>query len=293
MFYSPNIAEQLTGYFGETIMVNGVNGPVKEVSSRIHRLRIINGSTARIYNFGLTIIGGDEIPFNIIGADGGLLKNLGGALAQVMLGPGERIDTLVDFSGLAAGTEIMLQNKQFGGGGDYQGTNGFDILKFVVSIVETETYTLPDDLSDIVTLTEGDVTGETRTFDVANANISKEEATNNTANMHTISGDTYEAGTVNFTVNAGATEKWIIDNTGGKEPRVMHIYGVQFQMLSREGGRNTVKQWERGWKDTVLLLPDEKVTLIIPFTGAPGIYHMVSTNQEHADTGLMNTFEIV
>ena len=100
------------------------------------------------------------------------MKNLGGALAQVMLGPGERIDTLVDFSGLAAGTEIMLQNKQFGGGGDYQGTNGFDILKFVVTTVETETYTLPDDLSDIVTLTDGDVTGETRTFDVSNANIS-------------------------------------------------------------------------------------------------------------------------
>jgi len=293
MFYSPNIAEKLTGYFGETILVNGVNGPVKDISNRIHRLRIINGSTARIYNLSMTVVGGAELPFNIIGNDGGLLKNLGGGINLVILAPGERLDALIDFTGLTVGTEIMLGSKQFSGGGDYQGKAGFDILKFVISSDETETWSLPDDLSDITSLTEGDVTGETRTFDVSNPNISKDEATNNTDTMHGINGDTYEAGVVNFNVNAGAVEKWIFDNTGGKEPRVMHIYGVQGQMYSREGGRASVKQWERGWKDTICLLPDEKVTMLIPFNVAPGLYHIISTNQEHADTGLMHTFEIV
>lgn len=292
MFYSPNTAEKLTGYFGETVLVNGVSGPVKNVSSRIHRLRIINGSTARIYNLALDVIDGDSIGFNVIGNDGGLLNSLGGAINQILLAPGERVDTLVDFSGLPLNTEIMLASKQFNDAGQYQGSTGFDILKFVISQEEAETYTLPDDLSDITTLTEGDVTGETRTFDVKN-DISKEEATNNPDSMHTINGDTYKAGEVAFTVNSGAIEKWVIDNSGGSEPRVMHIYGVQFQVFSREGGRGNVRQWERGWKDTICVLPEEKVTLIIPFNNAPGIYHMTSTNQEHADTGLMNTFEIV
>lgn len=293
MYYSPNPAESMSGFYGGTIMVNGVNGPVKNVSSRIHRLRIINGSTARIYNFSLGVIDGDEIPFNVIGNDGGLLDNLGGSINSIILAPGERVDTLVDFSGLTLDTEIMLSSKQFNGAGDYQGSVGFDIMKFVISVEEPETWSLPDDLSDITELTEGDVTGETRTFDVANGNISKEEATNNTDTMHTINGDTYEAGVSAFTVNSGAVEKWIIDNTGGSEPRVMHIYGVQFQLFAREGGRASVKQWERGWKDTVCVFPDEKVTLIVPFNAAAGTYHMVSTNIEHADTGLMNTFEIV
>lgn len=293
MYYSPNPAESVTGFFGGNIMVNGVNGPVKNVTSRYHRLRIVNGSTSRIYNFALTIVDGDDIPFSVIGNDGGLLDNLGATINTIILAPGERVDTLVDFSGLALDTEIMLNSKQFNGAGDYQGSAGFDILKFVISVEEPETWSLPDDLSDITELTEGDVTGETRTFDVANPNISKEEATTNTDTMHGINGDTYEAGVSAFSVNTGTVEKWVIDNTGGKEPRVMHIYGVQFQVLSREGGRAAVRVWERGWKDTICLFPDEKVTLLIPFNNAPGTYHMVSTNIEHADTGLMNTFEIV
>lgn len=293
MYYSPNPAESLTGFFGGNILVNGVSGPVKNVSSRIHRLRMINGSTARIYNLALAVTGGDDIQFNIIGNDGGLLKNLGGAINNILLAPGERVDTLVDFSGLPLDTEIILSSKQFNDGGEYQGATGFDIIKFVISQEEDETWELPDDLSDITELTEGDVTGETRTFDVANPNISKEEATNNTDSVHEINGDTYAAGVSAFSVNSGAVEKWVIDNTGGKEPRIMHIYGVQFQLFAREGGRASVKQWERGWKDTVCILPDEKVTLLIPFNAAPGVYHMTSANQEHADTGLMNTFEIV
>lgn len=293
MFYSPNIAEKLTGYFGETIMVNGINGPKKDINNRIHRLRIINGSTARIFNFGLAVIDGAVLDFNVIGGDCGLLKSLGSPAGQIMLAPGERVDTLVDFTGLTVGTEIMLSSKQFSGGGDYQGSAGFDVMKFVITAEETETYSLPEDLSSFTSLTEGDVTGETRNFDIANANISKEEATNNTDKMHTINGDTYEAGVAAFTVNAGTTEKWILDNTGGSEPRAMHIYGTQFQVLSREGGRGNIRQWEKGWKDTILLLPDEVVTLIVPFNVAPGLYHMTSTNQEHADTGLMTSFEIV
>ena len=293
MLYGPNKAELLTGYFGETILVNGRVGVFKNVSSRYHRLRIINGSTARIYNLALTTGDGTELEFNVIGNDGGLLKTLGAGVTQILLAPGERLDTIVDFSTLAVGSEVFLSSKQFNAAGDYQGSAGFDIMKFVINTADDETWSLPDDLSDITTLTEGDVTGETRNFDVSNGSISKDEATNNTDNMHTINGDAYDAGTVNFTVNAGTTEKWVIDNTGGTEPRVMHIYGVQFQVFDRTGGRGNIKQWEKGWKDTILLLPDEVVTLLVPFTGAPGVYYFASTNQEHADTGLINRFEIV
>ncbi|HMU68727.1 MAG TPA: multicopper oxidase family protein [Chitinophagales bacterium] len=293
MLYGPNKAEYLTGYFGGTILVNGRIGVFKNVSSRFHRLRIINGSTARIYNLSISTTDGTELDFNIIGNDGGLLKSLGGGIKQVLLAPGERLDSIIDFSTLSVGTEVLLSSNQFNAAGDYQGVTGFDIMKFVIDTADDETWSLPDDLSDITTLTEGDVTGETRNFDIANANISKDEATNNTDNMHTINGDAYDAGTVNFTVNAGTTEKWVLDNTGGSEPRVMHIYGVQFQVLDRTGGRGSVKQWEKGWKDTILLLPDEVVTLLVPFTTAPGVYYLASTNQEHADTGLINRFEIV
>jgi blue copper oxidase len=88
-------------------------------------------------------------------------------------------------------------------------------------------------------------------------------------------------------------KKWVFDNSEGKEPRAMHIYGVQFQILTREGGRGNTKLWERGWKDTVLMLPGEKVTCIVPFTIGAGKYNVVCTNLEHSDSGLMHTFEVV
>ena len=294
MFYGPNPGEQMAGYFGETILVNGVHGPFKNISTRIHRLRIANASTARIYNLGLTDqTTGLEIPFTIIGGDCGLVKNTGGAINAVLLAPGERVDTLVDFSAIAVGTEVLMSSKVFSGGGDYQGSVGFDVMKFVVDTNEAEGYTIPDSLSDLVELTEGDVTGETRNLNISNGNISQDEASNNTDSMHVISGETYDAGTVNYTVAAGTTEKWVFDNSEGKEPRAMHIYGVQFQILTREGGRGNTKLWERGWKDTVLMLPGEKVTCIVPFTVGAGKYNVVCTNLEHSDSGLMHTFEVV
>lgn len=47
---------------------------------------------------------------------------------------------------MAEGTEIMLNSRSFTGGGDYQGTLGFDIMKFVITLAETETYSIPDSL---------------------------------------------------------------------------------------------------------------------------------------------------
>lgn len=293
MFYGPNISERKAGYFGETIFVNGVQGPVKNIATRIHRFRIVNASTARIYNLGLNLTTGEDVPFRIIGSDCGLLKNTGGDLNTILLAPGERIDALVDFSAYAVGTELFLNNKTFSGGGDYQGSVGFDIMKFVINTDEVETYSIPDSLSTIIPLTDADVTGETRTLDISNSSISNDEATNNTDNMHGINGDAYDSGTVNFSVNAGAVEKWIFDNASGKEPRAMHIYGTQFQVLDRTGGRGNVKVWERGWKDTVLMLPGEVVTVIVPFNVATGRYYVTSTNLEQADSGLINIFEIV
>lgn len=294
MYYGPNPGEQMAGFFGGTILVNGIQGPFKNVSTRIHRLRIANGSNARIFNFGLTDVATNaDIPFRIIGGDCGLLKTTGGDITTILLAPGERVDTLVDLSAMAEGTEIMLNSRSFTGGGDYQGTLGFDIMKFVITLAETETYSIPDSLSDVTTLTEGDVTGETRNLNISNGNITQDEAEQNTASMHVISGETYDAGTVNYTVTAGTTEKWVFNNTDGKEPRAMHIQGVQFQILSREGGRGTTKIWERSWKDTVLMLPGETVTCIVPFTVAPGKYNVVCTNLENSDSGLMHTIEVV
>jgi FtsP/CotA-like multicopper oxidase with cupredoxin domain len=93
--------------FAPVNLVNGLAWPRCQVSRRVHRLRILNGSNARTYRLHLhgqvdsDDITGSPLPaaaVQQIGTDGGLLGRAvdlpGGAL---VLSPGERADVLVDF----------------------------------------------------------------------------------------------------------------------------------------------------------------------------------------------------
>ncbi|WP_165823809.1 multicopper oxidase family protein [Pseudochryseolinea flava] len=70
--YSPNDEEIMTGYLGEQILINGQHAPFLSVEAGWYRIRILNGSTARVYNLGLT--GGKQLI--IIGSDGGFCELL-------------------------------------------------------------------------------------------------------------------------------------------------------------------------------------------------------------------------
>ncbi|MEZ5013461.1 MAG: multicopper oxidase domain-containing protein [Chitinophagales bacterium] len=291
LFYGPSTAERIAGYFGEHMMVNGLIGPFKNVATKVVRLRIVNASNARIMNLGFDCDNPDFGNPTMIGNDGGLLPN-SATSAQIMLAPGERIDLLVDFRPLNVGDIVTMKSKTFGGGGKYQGSESFEIMQFVVNNATVDGYTIPGSLATIPVLTEADATN-TRSLDISNKNINSDEAYNDPEHIHGINGDSYDPNVVNYTIDAGTTELWEISNDGADEPRAIHISGAKFQIISRVGGRDSVKQWEEGWKDTVLLLPDETVQIVIPFGMNLGKYFVYCTNLEMADSGLMHSYEIV
>ncbi len=68
-----------------------------------------------------------------------------------------------------------------------------------------------------------------------------------------------------------------------------HIHGVQFQILSRNGKKPPEN--ERGFKDTVLINPNEKVRIIIKFTHK-GIFMYHCHILEHEDQGMMGQFQV-
>lgn len=72
----------------------------------------------------------------------------------------------------------------------------------------------------------------------------------------------------------------------------MHMHGAVFQVLDRTGGRAEIFAHERGWKDTVLVMPGEKVRIIVQFGQDKGIYVFHSHNLEHEDSGMMLQLEI-
>lgn len=285
--YSPNMGEIMTGYMGQYITVNGVYSPYINVKTRNYRFRVLNGSNARIYNLALS----NGASFTVIGADGGLLVSPQ-TVSSLLLGPGERADLLVNFSSYSIGTELFLVNKTFSAGAA-QGTQEFKIIKFNVTQNETDTFSLPGTLSVINTIPESSAI-KTRIFDISNAGMGGAGHEGMTMKgMHRINNKIYDKNRIDETIQAGSTEIWVFDNSLGDEPHPMHIHGLQFQILDRTGGRNSLLSTESGWKDTVMLLPGEKVRVIMTFGQNKGKYVLHCHNLEHEDDGMMLQFEIV
>ena len=303
--YAPTNTEVMTGFFGEYIVVNGAYNPYKAAKAGWNRLRIINGSNARVYNLAFS----NQKDFVVIGSDAGLLT-APETVKNILLSPGERIDMLIDFTN-EANKEIFLQSELFNGGG-VQGKEAFKILKFKTGDKTNETFTLPTALPAIEKINPSTAT-KTRIFDISNASMHGEKMMDRDKNdttaetgsgmgqkgmnkmkmgMHGINGVSYAAAIMNETVTAGATEIWEFDNSHGGEIHPMHFHGNHFQVLERTGKRGIIAT-EKGWKDTVLLMPGEKVKVITTFSQFKGKYVLHCHNLEHEDSGMMLNFEIV
>lgn len=74
-------------------------------------------------------------------------------------------------------------------------------------------------------------------------------------------------------------------------PHPMHIHGLQFQVLERENVAHNGYVNE-GWKDTVLLMPGERVKLLIKYEDFTGLYLCHCHNLEHEDMGMMRNYLI-
>ncbi len=119
----------LAEFFGDHIVVNGMIWPKENVEPRNYRMRLLNGTDSRfmVFRFRAVAPGATDllgasapIPFWVIGSDQGLAS----AATQVdtlVSEPGSRYDIVFDFTDLAPGSRIILEN--IGGdapfGGDY------------------------------------------------------------------------------------------------------------------------------------------------------------------------------
>ena len=83
-------------------------------------------------------------------------------------------------------------------------------------------------------------------------------------------------------------------------PHPMHLHGEQFQIVKREvnsrfkGAHASIAEGlvDNSWKDTVLVMPGEKVTFLKPFNDFKGLFMYHCHNLEHEDMGMMRDFLI-
>jgi FtsP/CotA-like multicopper oxidase with cupredoxin domain len=303
---------QMMGFLGETIFVNGKPDFTLAAATRVYRLRILNGSNARIYKLAWS----NGNPLTVIGTDGSLLTQPV-ERQYVMLAPGERLDVWADFSQLKVGTEISLNSLAFSGaenvGGSAMGGMmkaskapelgaAMTLFKVKIDRAEKATLRLPKKLAALPLL---------RPEDAINAAQPRPVELALNGMKWVINGQTFEmeAATPQETVKLNTIEQWEIINKlnpGAMTDAMgmahsMHLHGVHFQVISREmlpelaAGWQTVKEGyvDEGLQDTVMVMPGERVKLLMKFANYTGLFSYHCHTLEHEDAGMMRNYRIM
>jgi blue copper oxidase len=289
--YEPAMHEQMEGFFGDAAFANGIRLPSHSVETTTYRVRIVNASTSRIVR--LTLSTG--APMLLIGNDGGLLP-APVTLTELDLSTGERADLLIDFGTAAVGSRVTLLSAAFdsparmggmgrgmgrgmGAGGLAQGAP-MDLVVFTVDRAVTPVAWTPRTFPRMATL-DPKTAKRTRTFQFNSAMM-----------QHNINGREFDMERIDETVRFGDTEIWTFVNDS-PFPHPVHMHEVQFEVLERLGGRGRIMPWERGRKDTVLVYPGERVSVIAAFDAYRGRFLMHCHNMVHEDMGMMMNYAIV
>lgn len=93
------------GGVGDVGVVNGKVWPNMDVARGLYRFRVLNAASFSVWN----LFFGNRMRFWVIGNDHGVL-DAPVPVTELLLAPGERVDLLVDFSGLAPGETVELRN---------------------------------------------------------------------------------------------------------------------------------------------------------------------------------------
>jgi blue copper oxidase len=292
-------------WIGNRIMVNWTPEPFLNVGTMLYRLRILNGSNARVYR--LMFKAADKVlNFKLIGTDGGLLAKAY-PLTEMFLAPAQRIDILVDFENLQMGNTVHLVSLAYdpmendGGDGkdpreEHPGAHmmgeAFTIMQFNV----TDSICAPRKIPNVLSVIEAlrPTTQKTRQFRLHMDGLKwLINGKNYLDDMHAIA----------FIVKRNSIELWDIVNDTKSMPHPIHIHGFMFQVVRRKKSPPQIRRLatlanglcpqDAGWMDTVLVWPGETVQIAVdfrqPFKGDQQ-YMLHCHNLEHEDQGMMLNF---
>jgi len=268
MIYDPSPMDVMHGFAGNRLLVNGQAGATAVVPEGIVRLRLLNGSNARIY----TLFFDDARPMHLVATDGGFLP-APVVLDVLRLSPGERAEILIDFSRGSAPVLMSDPGQSYG------------VLAFATDTSLPARITrLPEQLDE----TPADLSGQ----EVRIRQFSLDMGMGGMmmgAGGFAINGRPFDMRRIDFEVVRGSVERWHIRSTMVAHP--FHVHGVRFRVVSENGA--AARPENTGWKDTVLV-PGE-VEILARFDQpadreTPFMFHCHIL--EHEDAGMMGQFTV-
>jgi len=291
--------------YDSTILVNGTRNPYLPVPPQVVRIRLLNASSDRAYNFGLTA----NKTFNQIGSDGGLFANPV-TLTRLILAPGERAEILIDFTGLGGQNINLLSyaselpNGIYGAtnpagmgpgtitgysGNPLNGTN-FNIIQFQVNLVQTANpvTTIPSSLV-LATPISPTLSVQSRTLTISPVVMGPSGSVNGPFQFN---GAPFNMNINNYTVPLNNIETWVIDNQSAIA-HPFHIHDVQFYIIDVNGSIPPINL--QGRKDVVLVRAQQTVKFIAKFddfcnNSIPYMFHCHML--PHEDDGLIGQFVV-
>jgi len=262
--YRLSMRDIMNGFLGDTIIINGAIKPQLDVKNEVIRLRLLNGSNARTYDFNFS----DDINFYQIASDGGFLEK-SVEMSNLVLSPGERAEILLDLSKYKVGDSIKLKDANY------------DLMTINITQENNKDISVIKELVEIKDYDRDEIV-RTREFIMSGMGPSVN-----------INGKQMDMDRIDEYLKIGELEEWIIknDSTGmgmmGAIPHPFHVHGVQFRVIERNGEAPPLN--ESGYKDTVMVYRNEEVRVLVKFK-KKGLFMYHCHILEHEDAGMMGQF---
>ena len=269
MVYDPSMMDIMHGFSGNRMLVNGQAGATAVVPQGTVRLRLLNGSNARIY----TLFFDDARPMHLVATDGGFLP-APVALETLRLAPGERAEILVDFSSDNAPVLMSDPGQAYG------------VLQFETdTTLSARMARMPDQLDGALEDLMGTETVTRQvSLDMGMGGMMMG------GGGFAINGHPFDMDRIEFEVARGTVERWQIRSTMVAHP--FHVHGVRFRVITENGG--PPRPENTGWKDTVLIPGEAEILARFDQPASretPFMFHCHIL--EHEDAGMMGQFTVI
>ena len=314
------------GFVGDVFTVNGTAYPVLEVKRRKYRLRFLDASIARIYDFQLMrssrgpktarSLGyfGDELQGQYRLPDGERcmrfvqIASEGGLLPQPFvrdsfeLWPAKRREFIVDFtrymdgSPTRKGDEIYLVNTMkmtTGRKWDLADPNyKIPVMKIVIGDDAPDASQIPAALRPAPDLVPG---WQAAVADAPVFELQRGTVANDPETEWLINGKPFDATQPLIAVKQGSPGVWKIRNGGGGWVHPMHLHQEEHRVVMRDGAPAPGARHpdDTGKEDVVALDPGEEVVISRRFRTFVGPYVAHCHNLAHEDHNMMFGWEIV
>ncbi len=268
MVYDLSMMDLMHGFAGNRMLVNGQAGATAVVPQGITRLRLLNGSNARIYS----LFFDDARPMHLVATDGGFLP-APVALDTLQLAPGERAEILVDFSD---GNASVLMSDP----GQAYGVLQFETDSTLLKRITRQPEQLDGALED---LSGAEVATRQISLDMGMGGMMMR------GGGFAINGRPFDMGRTDLEVTRGSVERWQVRSTMVAYP--FHVHGVRFRVVTENGG--PPRPENTGWKDTVLVPGEAEILARFDQPASrdtPFMFHCHIL--EHEDAGMMGQFTV-